>query len=208
MSKIQVNREHYKYSTYITQRRWSSIWHQLSAIAHLCPKTTLEIGPGNGILKTIGKLHDIEITTVDIDPMLKPDHIGSIMDLPFEGGAFELVCAFQVLEHLEFDAAIDALSELRRITSRYVLISLPNAQLVWRYKIYFPFIGEKDFMIGRPFWRPVEHSFDGEHYWEINKKGYEISRVLSEISKILKIRSNWQLWDNPYHHFFLLEKVV
>lgn len=146
MNEIQVEKEHYRFDTYMTRRRWASIWSQLSTISQLSPNSTLEIGPGAGVLKAVGRLHGLQITTVDIDPILEPDHVAPITELPFEDETFELVCAFQVLEHLEFGSVVDALSELNRVTSKYALISLPNAQIVWRYRIYLPKFGERDFM--------------------------------------------------------------
>lgn len=208
MDAVQVEKTHYLFSKYMTKGRWSSIWHQLSIISKLDPDSILEVGPGLGVLKAVGALYGFTVTTVDIDPGLEPDYVGGVTNLPFKDEAFDLICAFQVLEHLPYSELNKALRDLKRVTSKYVLISLPNADVVWRYKVYVPKLGEYDFMISRPFRKPAEHMFDGEHYWELNKKGYDLNRVLSDFSREFIVKDNWQLWDNPYHHFFLLEKLV
>ncbi|MDU8946144.1 class I SAM-dependent methyltransferase [Ovoidimarina sediminis] len=204
---LQVQTVHYSFGDYMTKRRWTSIWAQYKTISELAPDSTLEIGPGLGLLKLIGNLYGIDITTFDLDSDLKPDFVGNVTNLPFNENKFDLVCAFQVLEHLKYEDAQLALREMKRVSGRNILISLPNAQLVWRYCIYLPKFGERKSMFARPFWKPVEHKFDGEHYWELNKRGYEVERFLSDISKEFRILKNWRSWDNPYHHFFLLEKL-
>ncbi|MFH2008069.1 MAG: methyltransferase domain-containing protein [bacterium] len=49
---------------------------------------------------------------------------GDIHRLPFGGGSFELVIATEVLEHLEEPER--ALEELRRVSRRFVLLSVPR----------------------------------------------------------------------------------
>ncbi len=51
------------------------------------------------------------------------------------------------------------------------------------------------------------HKFDSEHYWEINKKGFNEKRIQD-----ILIDDNWELvlnnrlFENPYHRFYLLKK--
>lgn len=46
--------------------------------------------------------------------------------LPFKAGAFDTVCAFDVLEHLEDDAA--ALAEWARVAKRALVLSVPSSE--------------------------------------------------------------------------------
>jgi len=49
---------------------------------------------------------------------------GNIMQIPFQDSYFDLVLAIEVLEHLENPEK--ALSELKRVTKNYCIISVPN----------------------------------------------------------------------------------
>jgi SAM-dependent methyltransferase len=46
--------------------------------------------------------------------------------LPFKRGVFELVSAFETLEHLPPDMVPKVLEELRRVTSKYVIATIPS----------------------------------------------------------------------------------
>ena len=53
----------------------------------------------------------------------------------------------------------------------------------------------------------VKHRFFSEHYWEIGKKGYplpEIERIIEKVG--FKIGKSYYPKENPWHHFFVLEK--
>jgi len=51
------------------------------------------------------------------------------------------------------------------------------------------------------------HKFDGEHYWEIGKAEYPLSKIINEIQKAgFKIEKTYRVFENPYHRFFILRK--
>lgn len=56
-----------------------------------------------------------------------PIEKGSIYDLPYEDSSYDLVIATEVLEHL--DDPEKALNEVKRVASKYVLLTVPNEPL-------------------------------------------------------------------------------
>jgi 16S rRNA A1518/A1519 N6-dimethyltransferase RsmA/KsgA/DIM1 with predicted DNA glycosylase/AP lyase activity len=68
----------------MSKARWSSVWHQIDELSRLKPDNILEIGPGPGIFKNVAHLFGFKVETLDLDPELKPDHVGSATALPFE----------------------------------------------------------------------------------------------------------------------------
>ena len=203
----QVTAAHYDFAKYVTKARWISFYHQVSEIITAEPDSVLEVGVGPGIIKSIlKKTGHCTYESMDIDDELKPDYTGSILDMPFPNNQYDVVGCFQVLEHLPYDNFEKALSELLRVGKKSVIISLPDAGRVMYLDI--PRICRHK-MFNRPFARKRIHTFDGEHYWEINKKGYELHKIINTIKGIGKnynfiLTKEYRIYENPYHHFFVL----
>jgi ubiquinone/menaquinone biosynthesis C-methylase UbiE len=201
----QVDRSIYQFSSYMTKQRWCSVWHQLDEVQKLKPQRVLEIGVGPGLFKAVAATFGIAVETMDIDPDLKPDHVGSATAMPFDDSSYDVVCAFQMLEHVPYEAALQAFDEMVRVSRRYVVISLPDARSVWCYKIHLPKFGTHDFLVPRPQIKAPVHEFDGEHYWEINKADYPLSRVTTDFSKQAHLIKTYRVFENPYHRFLIFE---
>jgi SAM-dependent methyltransferase len=201
----QVDKSHYEFTHYMSKARWCSVWHQLDEVIKLKPQRVLEIGPGPGVFKQMGRLFGIHVETLDIDPELNPDYVGSVTQLPFADNTFDVVCAFQMLEHLPYDVSLQAFKEMVRVSGRYVVISLPDAKTVWRYSLHVPKYGMYDVLLPRPRFKIPAHTFDGEHYWEINKQGYLLNKVIADFSQGISLLKTYQVHENPYHRFFVWE---
>lgn len=210
MNNKQVDLEHYSFKKYITKKRWSSIWHQLDEIISLQPKNVLEIGPGPGTLKQIASIFGIDVKTLDMDSDLDPDFISSASQIPISSCSFDVVCAFQVLEHMQIDQSLTAFSEMSRVAKKAVIISLPDAKTAWPFSITIPKLGPIRFYITNPLFRPSVHYFDGQHYWEINKKGFELpeitERLLAEAPDY-RLSKTYRVPENVYHRFLIFERV-
>ena len=192
----QVDKSHYAFASYMTKPRWCSVWHQLSEIQKVNPENLLKIGSGSGMLKNVAATFGMAIETLDLDPELNPDHVASVTAMPFADAAYDVVCAFQVLEHLPYDTSILAFREMARVSGRHVLISLPDAQQVWRYQ----------FPVPRPQLSLPVHVPDREHFWEINKRGYRLSRVVADFAQYLPLIRTFRVPENPYHRFFVFAR--
>jgi SAM-dependent methyltransferase len=202
----QVEKSHYEFARYVSKERWASFWHQIDEIIKLNPRNVLEVGPGPGLFKAIAKIVGIDVETLDLDPDLSPDHIGSATDMPFSDGTYDVVCAFQMLEHLPYDVSLKAFRDMIRVSVNHVVISLPDARPLWHYKLYVPKIGQRDFAISRPQLRLPLHKFNGEHYWEINKRDYPLARIVADYTNFARLVKTYRVPENPYHRFFVFEK--
>jgi len=58
-------------------------------------------------------------------------------------------------------------------------------------------------------YRPPEHHFNGQHYWEISKRGYSLKFVSEEMSRISAgfDTRTFLVPENPYHRFFIFRKT-
>lgn len=210
MQKKQVDKDHYEFKRYISKERWASMWHQLNEVISLQPESVLEIGPGPGVFKTLAKSFGLHVETLDIDPELNPDHIASADDMPFEDKSYDVVCAFQMLEHVPYDLSLKIFSEMSRVARKRVIISLPDAHTIWSYSVYVPKIGQLRMQVARPLTRKKRHEFDGEHYWEINKLGYSSNKVYHDLQQAgrRKLEKSYRVYEFPYHHFLIFGEYI
>lgn len=199
-------RERYTRSEYNHGARWMSYFHQIKLITTAKCSSVLEIGPGHGW--TVGILRDLglEVKTVDINPALRPDYVAPIDALPLPDNAFDIVCAFEVLEHMPFERFVRNLTEMARVAKRYVIISLPDhRRTLINASIKLPFLPTVILFFKVPTFRT--HRFNGRHYWEIGKRGYPPSRIKQEIEKTgLCVQKMFVPADAPTNHYFVMEK--
>jgi SAM-dependent methyltransferase len=97
------------------------------------PRAVLDVGSADGPSVSWMRGHDGLHVTLDIDRrgLERGGVCGSALALPFKDGAFDLVSAFDVLEHCEPEA--DALAELARVLAPggRLLLSVPAYEWAW-----------------------------------------------------------------------------
>ena len=111
----------------------------LLEIKRLKPESILDVGAGEGFVleklrqQKIGKkLEGIEYMdeAITLGKKVNPKVTikkGDIYKLPYKANSFEVIICTEVLEHLE--EPNKALIELKRVTSKYIILSVPNEPL-------------------------------------------------------------------------------
>jgi len=195
----------YTFSKYVYLSRWVSYWYQISEVLKLEPDKLLIIGIGYGFVVDILKRNIPEVKTLDIDKKLSPDIVSSVGDMPLENNSFDVILCAEVLEHLPFERFERILSELKKVSRKYVILSLPHFGPPLKFSVKFPFISELKLAYKIPY--PRRHIFQGEHYWEIGKRGYSPKKIRMIIQKYFKIEKEFIPFENQYHHFYILETI-
>ena len=207
----QVNKEHYDFRRYVHKRRWASMWHQVDEVLAMKPDSVLEIGPGPGVFQAIVSRLGPRVETLDIDPDLNPDHVAPADAMPFADNAFDVVCAFQMLEHVPYEISLAIFREMARVARKGVIISLPDALTKWPVAIYIPWIGMKWLHILKPQLQQIKKNrFDGEHYWEINKAGYLLAKIVSDFGSNVSVDlvRTYPVDEHPRHRFLVYKKSI
>lgn len=204
---IQVEPEAYFNEQYNSKRRFCSYWHQIKESISLKPERMLEIGVGNSFVSNYLKERGLSIITLDIDKRLKPDIVGTILELPFADESFDVVGCFEVIEHLSFSDLNRALSEIFRVSKSFAVLSTIDVSRANRFNVEVPLVGEIKRLIPLPRIRKLVHNFDGQHYWEIGKAGYSLKRVVMEIQNAgFQVLRTYRVFENYHHRFFILRK--
>lgn len=205
--------EHYSSSSYLTPQRLSSVGCQLAICNDLQADSFLEIGPGYGLLAWLLRRTGRSIHTIDINLQLAPSVVGCLPLLPFLTGSVDVTLCFQVLEHLPFEVFPDALKELKRVSRKAVVISLPNTTkeasmgppLGWRKRLKSGFYG----LFGFPeHWDYSRKPMSSEHLWEVGHGGIDsvdVFRIAATCS-LATVKD----FRNPlfqHHHFFVFHKL-
>jgi ubiquinone/menaquinone biosynthesis C-methylase UbiE len=113
----------------------------VAEVVALTPQTFLDAGCGEGFVarRVLDAAPGISLTGCDVSHSAleiaaakNPEArfvAGSVVDLPFPDGSFDLVGCFEVLEHLPGDLPRQALSELSRVARQAVVLSVPHEPL-------------------------------------------------------------------------------
>ena len=219
--------EWYKYYTGDFQNHrktnFISIFYQIKDIIRYNDiKSVLEFGTGRNVSKAIVEHFNINHYSVDFDnKKFIPDEVSTISDFK-TNKRFDIVCAFQVLEHNPLDSIKKHLEIMSSFSNKYVYISVPfsgrwvslNFNLNFMPTRFGRWNGSLLFTWPRIFKkiRPTEKFKKrvdkyNPHWWEVGDK--KLSKV--DFNKIinsagLKINKTFHNEFFPYHLFYLLEK--
>lgn len=200
----QVGKSHYDFERYAFEGRFVSYYAQLKEVLAQKPSSVLEVGVGDRVFGSFIKNNtSIQYTSVDVDEELHPDVVGSVLTLPFANASFDVACAFEVLEHLPFEQFDQALSELCRVARTHIVISVPHFGPTLSFALKVPFLPQIRFALKIPF--PRKHVFNGQHYWELGKRGYPAALIRRKLSEHGVLVRDFVPFGSPYHHFFVLK---
>lgn len=204
MNTPQVDKTHYNFEKYAFEGRFVSYYWQLQEVLVREPQSVLEVGVGDRVFGSFLKNNtSVEYTSVDVANDLHPDVVGGILALPFADKSFDVVCAFEVLEHLPFEKFDHAVAELCCVARTHVVISVPHFGPMLSFSLKIPFLPQIRTALKIPF--PKQHEFNGQHYWEIGKRGYPVSLIRNKLSMHGEIVRDFVPFGSPYHHFFVLK---
>ena len=197
---IDDKKKYYSFK-YDNKERFISYWHQIDEILSCNPELVVEIGVGNKFVTNYLRQKGINVLSIDINYNLNPDIVANVLSLPLPDNFSDVVCCFQVLEHLPFRLFPYAISEIARVTNNYVILSLPHLRNYTYYKL--PCLG----IIVVPSFKHRWRELPEEHKWEIGKPPSTIKNIIKICeTKGLKLVKQYHIPEHPYHHIFKFRK--
>lgn len=204
--QVQVAPEHYRFENYDDLQRWSSYWYQIRSALRREPKRVLEVGPGSGVFRSYLQNAGVEVLAADIDETRGPDVVADVSRLDEvlpAGERFDIIAAFQILEHIPFDRFAPALEGIAN-RATYALISLPRNgwQIRWSWAL-----GAVKHSVGFYLPYPYRHRYNPQHYWELDRK-HSVRKVTRIMSRYFEIEERFKIRENPYHYMWALRSKV
>jgi len=203
--KTQVNKEHYFSQDYLSKARFIGLYGQVnSCLNYTTGGKILEIGPGPGLFYAVMKRLDFDVFTIDFDRHLSANVIGRIPELPLVNKSFDVVCAFEVLEHIPFELLGICLQEMSRISNSLIIFSVPNINFInpeYKFQIELKI---KNRYFKKEYFSKGQKTLTNpkEHYWELGINDINEKHIINAGENIgLKILSQYFL--EPWFHFFI-----
>ena len=179
--------------------------------------SVLEFGSGRNLTKAIVEHFGIRHLSVDVNERFGPDIVSSIDNFSSEK-KFDMVCAFEVLEHSPFEKLEGLLLKMKSFSKRYVYISLPfsgrwaTIQLnINLPKLYIRKVFSFSTNRLRKKIKPIQQFKQREdkynpHWWEVGDKNTPRKTVEKTIEKCdMEIIKCFHNPSFPYHLFFLMK---
>jgi glycosyltransferase involved in cell wall biosynthesis/SAM-dependent methyltransferase len=89
----------------------------------------LDVGCGNGVITNVLpesiRVMGVDLSQAALKQVRRETRVGCITALPFEENSFDLVMANDLLEHLTAEQLEVGIQELKRVSRRYILLTVP-----------------------------------------------------------------------------------
>ena len=220
--QIQVTAEHYNFDDYTDEARWMSYYFQVKEAIESGCKSFLLIGKGDGIVPAIlGQImclnnsndrlsseKQVIIDTFDFDKNLSPTYTGDIRSIDkIVSRKYDCIICCQVLEHLKWKYFEGIIKKIWDLCLIRVILSLPMRSLTFSFMVNMPLIHINYWNIIIPQFYKKKLPWNGEHYWETLIKRYQKKDILKILRKYFSIIREYNVPQNTYHWFIIMEPI-
>lgn len=208
--------EFYRFEDYVTRHRMLTFWYQIGEILRLRPATVLEIGVGPGLVASYLRHRGIAVTTLDINPSLQPDVVGSVLELEslLRGRSFDLTLCSRVLHHLPFTDFPAALQQIAAVTRDSALLSLPQEDFRFYFLARYTSSQLRTVSLGLPLfgkrilrWLQRTPPPQASSFWKIDSSpATALRKVRACISADWNLVRDYAIPEDSAHRLFVLRK--
>jgi cyclopropane fatty-acyl-phospholipid synthase-like methyltransferase len=97
----------------------------------------LDVGCGNGIFcnfvkqqRRVSRIVGMDRSKAALKYVMAEKILGSMTEIPYTDKEFDCVTSLEVLEHLPIQTFVAAKGELARVAKKYIIVSVPNNQIL------------------------------------------------------------------------------
>lgn len=164
-----LSKHRYETEGYFAEKQWASYLFAIREVMRNIPKgeKILEIGVGGGYVAMLLAKIGYVVETYDVNRNLHPTKVVDISseEIPVEDlGEYGCVICTEVLEHIPFEKFEMCISNIRRLSKKYLFLTIPDAYE--KQQIKFSFGGRT---LRSPIFRTyIRKKIVDIHYWELN----------------------------------------
>jgi len=113
-----------------SQAHFNYYWNQIVLVYKNCSRDEeiLEIGVGTSFLSDVLRRREFKISTLDIDPLKKPDYNANALEFDYSTNNFSSLLAFEIFEHIPFDTFQKVIHKVSDSDVTKIIFSVPWAQ--------------------------------------------------------------------------------
>lgn len=107
-------------------------------------KSVLDVGCGSGIITNrvlAERVVGLDFSRTALKKLVYMGVEGNLLSLPFSDNSFDLIICSEVIEHISYFDYFQVLAELSRVSSQYLLISVPCEENLQRSQVICPGCG-------------------------------------------------------------------
>ncbi len=179
-----LQKSEYFSESYFEKYQLFSLSEQINLIYKYSQNLTnpkiIEIGKGNGFVSDFFKKAGYDFLTFDINKNLEPDIVGSILEFGnLVNTQVDIVVACEILEHLPFEMFEKSLEQISKVTSKYLIITLPEFKKFFGFSMHFRLPRIKRFSIPIFIKHRGNRILGSGHFWEIDYDKKQQEKILS-----------------------------
>ena len=193
------------YLDHTDYKDWLRYFYIIKDIQHYKPKTVLECGTGNDVVKNIIQPTVKSYITLDLNEKLSPDIVGDV-SVRFKElkNQFDLIVACEILEHVSFVLLGHTIENL-------VSYLKQDGKIIFTLPLKRPFISISTILNINPvhFYFPrIRHRgyVDPCHRWEIGSGGIKKETIEKVI--IASRGQTTKYRDIPYHGYWIIGRDI
>ena len=132
--------------------------------------------------------------------------LSDVVYLPFKKNSFEIILCCEVLEHIPYSEFEQALFEIYRVSNEFAVISLPAPFVSAAMALNLPHLPVFKLHAGMRYF--TAKKFDGQHYWELGRRGYPLKRIKNAMKNVgFNILYEFRPTLSLFCYFFVLKKL-
>jgi len=184
-----------------SQNHWQMYWYQLELIQNniTTKDHIVEIGVGTRLIYNYLKNRNFQISSIDIDPVKRPDYVENIVNIDVLPEDCNTILAFNIFEHIPYEDFRMLINKFNSWNVNKVFIGLP-----YNRKILFSIHLQVGRFLNKIFHISIRKRkiLTQNHHWELDFKHYTKKRIITDFNNADYLCDSFFKYRNNAYFYF------